>query len=212
MIKEKSKTWQSISLKLGQCFSPLPFSPVFYTLASFLLSFVAIIFSYLHDFKWAIVLFVIASVLDVVDGAVARNTSKDSNLGAFLDGTIDRFVDFAIIFSYFFFDIQVTVMPIEQLICIASFVVIVPSFIVAYANHRKAVEDDTETLIWRIMNRGEMLVMMIGVLVFSLFNPVWAGYCLILLIVLSVITILQTMFETIYYAKTLSVNKKAPKA
>ena len=91
-------------------------------------------------------------------------------------------------------------LSLEQFICIASFVVIAPSFIVAYANHRGAVEDDDETLIWRLMNRGEMIVVMIGIQIASLVNPSWAGYLLMLLIVLATLTVAQTIIETIYYA------------
>ena len=39
-----------------------------------------------------------------------------------------------------------------------------PSFTVAYANHRGAVNDDNETLIWRIMNRGEMFILMMSII------------------------------------------------
>ena len=137
----------------------------------------------------------------MVDGSVARAQNKASNLGAFVDGTIDRFVDFAIIFSYFYFNITPFWLDLSQLICITSFVVIMPSFIVAYANHRGAVEDDNETLIWRIMNRGEMLIIMIGILIAALVSPSWAGYLLILLIILSTITIVQTIAETLYHAR-----------
>jgi archaetidylinositol phosphate synthase len=156
---------------------------------------------YFHYYVMAICLFLSAGFFDLVDGSVARARNKASSLGAFIDGTIDRFVDFAILFSYFFFDINVQWFDRSQLICIASFVVIMPSFVVAYANHRRAVEDDNETLIWRLMNRGEMFFIMIAVLVVSLFSPVWAGYLLLSLLLLSTITIAQTIIATIYHAK-----------
>jgi archaetidylinositol phosphate synthase len=202
MIKEKSKTWQKLSLYLGRFFSTYsPFPAGFYTIVSFFLALLAIFFSYYHAHVSAIVLFLAAGLFDVVDGSVARAQNKATNLGAFIDGTIDRFVDFAILFSYFYFNITAVWLELSQLISIASFVVIMPSFIVAYANHRGAVEDDNETLIWRLMNRGEMLFIMIGILIFSLFSPTWAGYLLILLILLATITIIQTIGETLYHAK-----------
>lgn len=202
MIKEKSKLWRKISLLIGQFFATYsPFPAGFYTLSSLFIAIAAIFFAYYHDYAVAIVLFITAAFFDVIDGSVARVQNKASNLGAFIDGTIDRFVDFAIIFSFFFFEIKPICLSLSQLINIASFVVIMPSFIVAYANHRRAVEDDNETLIWRIMNRGEMLFIMLAILISSLFSPQWAGYLLILLIILSTVTIIQTIFETIYHAK-----------
>ena len=209
MIKEKSKIWSKSSVLLGQVFakySPLPV--VFYTISSLVLAFFAALSAYLHYYHWSIILFMIAGFFDLVDGAVARAQNKASHLGAFLDGTVDRFVDFAIIFSFFFFKIEVSWLSLGQWICIASYVVILPSFIVAYANHRGAVNDDNETLIWRLMNRGEMFFLMMSVLIVSLVSPKIAGDLLILLICLSCITIFQTIIFTIYHARKL-VRKKA---
>lgn len=201
MIKEKSRTWKKCSELLGKFFAAYsPFPAGFYTINSLIIATVAVFCSYFHHFVASIVLFLLAGLFDVIDGSLARARNKASNLGAFVDGTIDRFVDFAIIFSYFFCDIKALYLSLDQLICITSFVVILPSFIVAYANHRGAVSDDNETLIWRVMNRGEMMFFMIGILVAALFSSYWAGVLLILLIFLSSLTILQTIFLTIYHA------------
>lgn len=201
MIKEKSRIWQKASLLLGAFFAKYsPFPAGFYTLNSLLLAVIAVVCSYFHGYVSAIVLFLVAGIFDVIDGSVARARNQASSLGAFVDGTIDRFVDFAIIFSYFFCTIDAFYLSLEQLICITSFVVILPSFIVAYANHRGAVSDDNETLIWRVMNRGEMLFFMIGILITALFSSYWAGVLLIMLISLSTLTIIQTILLTIYHA------------
>ena len=76
-----------------------------------------------------------------------------------------------------------------------------PSFEVAYANHRKAVDDDTETVIWRVLNRFEMYVLMLLIPFLTVFSSVWAGYLLVVLVVLSTVTTLQTFFATLYHAK-----------
>lgn len=208
MIKEKSKTWNRFSITIGNFFASYsPFPAGFYTITSLFFAFMGVILAYSCYYTIAIVLFFLAAIFDVIDGSVARAQNTASNLGAFNDGTIDRFVDFAIIFSYFFFDIIPVCMNIAQLICITSFVVIMPSFIVAYANHRGAVKDDDETLIWRLMNRGEMLIIMLGILITALFSAHWAGYLLMILIILATITIIQTIFATIYYAKKRPLEK-----
>ena len=189
-------------MRIGLLFSDkLPFSPVFYTLLSLITAGSGILCAFYNAHATAIVLFCMAASCDVIDGAVARAQNKASNLGAFIDGVTDRFVDFALLFSYFFCNIKTIGLPVEQWICIASFVVILPSFNVAYANHRGAVDDDDETLIWRLMNRAEMFVLMLAILIMSLFNSNTAGYLLLLLVALSSITILQTIFTTIYYAQ-----------
>lgn len=203
MIKEKLLFWRSLSKAIGRFFNKyLPFSPNHYTCFSGLAAAIAIFCAYFHNYYGAIFLFFIAACCDIIDGAVARHRNTASALGAYIDGVMDRFVDFAILFSFFFFNIQTPFMNLALWISIASFVVILPSFNVAYANHRKAVKDDDETLIWRIMNRGEIFILMLLILITSIFNPIIAGYLLILLIVLCTITILQTIIATIYHAKS----------
>lgn len=206
MIKEKLIFWPVISSYIGKRLAKyLPFSAIHYTLMSFVIALCAIICAYQHYFVSTILLFLLANFFDIVDGAVARARNQASNLGAFLDGTVDRFIDFAMIYAYFYFPIKVPCLDIGKIIAIISFVVIMPTFIVAYANHRGAVDDDNETLIWRIMNRGELSILMMGIFVVSLFSATWAGYAMILLIALSLITILQTIVETIYYANRRSI-------
>ncbi|VEH37243.1 CDP-alcohol phosphatidyltransferase family protein [Legionella sainthelensi] len=103
MIKEKSRVWQKTSMLLGAFFAKYsPFPAGFYTINSLILATIAVFCSYYHYYVIAILLFLLAGIFDVIDGSVARARNKASSLGAFVDGTIDRFVDFAIIFSYFF--------------------------------------------------------------------------------------------------------------
>ena len=108
MIKEKSQLWRQISISMGHFFTRYaPFPAAFYTLSALIFAIFAIFLAYFNYHWCSIGLFITASLFDVIDGSVARAQAKASPLGAFIDGTVDRFVDFAIVFSYFFFDIQV---------------------------------------------------------------------------------------------------------
>ena len=201
MIKEKFNQWDKISEWIGGFFGVLPLSPFFYTAFSLFVAAIALFFAYTQRYWVTILLFTLAALCDIVDGAVARYQHKASALGAFLDGVFDRIIDFALIFSYFFFDIQPCWFDKALWICLTSFVVILPSFNVAYANHRHAVHSDDEKLIWRLMNRGEMYLFMLAILIVSLYQPVYAGYILMTLVGLSVITIIQTIIGTVYHAR-----------
>lgn len=193
--------WNATSAQMGLFLTKHSSLPAeFYTISSLILAIAAVLFSHSEAYITAIFLFLVSSLFDLFDGSVARAQNKASSLGAFVDGTTDRFVDFAILYSYFFFKIDTPYLDMGQMVCIASFVVMMPSFVVAYANHRKAVNDDDETLIWRLMNRGEMVFLMMSILAVSLFSPSWAGYLLFLLIVLGSVTVIQTISATIYYA------------
>lgn len=64
------------------------------TLAGLVINFLAgWIFATGHLFLGGIVL-IIASLGDLLDGALARKTGKTSKFGAFLDSTVDRYSDF----------------------------------------------------------------------------------------------------------------------
>ena len=205
MIKEQSQTWAKISAQIGVIFSRLPLNPNVYTWFSVVptfFGFLAIIDGYIFT---GVLLFLVSGLLDLIDGAVARQTGKVSKYGAFLDGSLDRLVDFFVIFSYLWLPIVVPSWGLDlgAWVVIAAYFAILPSFEVAYANHRQAVDDPHERIIWRILNRGEMYTLMLLIPVVSIFSSIWAGYILILLVVLSIITTLQTFFSTLYHAKKL---------
>ncbi len=201
MIKEKSKTWAKISAQLGVVFSALPMQPNFYTWMTLPLAILGFLAFAAHGIILGIILFILAGVLDLVDGAVARQTHHVSAYGAFLDGSLDRFIDFLLIYSYFWLPITAPWLSLGEWIAIALFFAIMPSFEVAYANHRKAVNDPDEKIIWRILNRGEMYVLMLLIPLISLFSARWSGYLLVLLVILSLLTTLQTLITTLRLAK-----------
>jgi len=197
MIKEKSKTWAYISLKLGAIFAYFPLTPNCYTWSTIPFALAGLLFIMIGAIWVGIVFFLISGILDLVDGALARHLNCTTSRGAFLDGSLDRFIDFIIIFSYFWLPIDTPGLPLGQWLCLAIFFAIMPSFEVAYANHRQAVEDPEEKIIWRILNRGEMFFLMLLIPILSIYSSVWAGYCLIALVLLSVVTTIQTLWTTL---------------
>jgi phosphatidylglycerophosphate synthase len=200
MIKEKSKVWRAFSMNLGDFFNQLPLGPNFYTWST--VPFACFGFAAIVAGKTALglILFIIAGLLDLVDGAVARRRKITSGYGAFLDGSVDRVVDFLVIFSYFWCNIATPWLPLGQWIAIAVFVALMPSFEVAYANHRKAVDDPHETKIWRIFNRGEMYFFMMLTILLSQWFPLMAGYVLVFMVVVSAVTTIQTFVMSLYLA------------
>lgn len=194
MIKEKWPFWEKISQAIGKMFAHLPFAPNTYSTATLILALAALPAVILSHYILAVVLFSLSGFLDIVDGTVARQTGKVSHYGAFLDGSLDRFVDFALIFSYFWLPLTTILLPPEMWICLAVFVALMPSFEVAYANHRRAVDDPEEKRIWRILNRGEMYPLMVAVILAANYSAEIAGGILIVWVVLSAITTLQTVY------------------
>jgi phosphatidylglycerophosphate synthase len=201
MIKEKLPAWGKISGNVGATFARLPFRPNFYTWLTVVIAAIGLLAVIVQHPNIGLTLFIMAGLCDIVDGGLARHLGVASAAGAFLDGSLDRFVDFAVIFSYFWLPITTPLFAVGQWVAIAVFVAIIPSFEVAYANHRKAVDDPHEVKIWRILNRGEMYPLMLAVILASNFSAIVAGWLLVLWVVLALITTFQTLYIALKLAK-----------
>ena len=87
------KRW---GLFIGKHFSFL--SPMTWTWLSLIIAVVAFIFIVLKQIYLGFFIFLISSLLDEVDGKVARYSKRATYIGGFTDGVVDRFVDFLLIF------------------------------------------------------------------------------------------------------------------
>ncbi len=167
---------------VGKSFSFL--SPNMWTTVSLLIA-VAAVFPVIHGYyAVGVILFTISTLCDLVDGKVARYTNTSSKLGAFWDGTVDRFVDALLILCFFFLDFPVPQRYMAFILFALLFTTLMPPFIVAYANHRGAVPDPTEKVIWRFAFRIEYIVFYIAAIGLYPISPmvsyylVWAGLLL----------------------------------
>ncbi len=192
MIKEKfpNLLWRN---EFGKLFSRLPFKPDFYTWLSLFLGFFGLMSSYYNLIYIALLLFVISFGLDFIDGAVADALNKKTSRGAFLDGVIDRFNDFFIVFSFLFFSLPSIVIKFEYLVVILGYFTLMPTFIVAYANHRKFVHDPKERKIWRIMHRAEMYPLFLIAFFLISVDKYYTSLLLLIITILNIITTIQTI-------------------
>lgn len=191
VVKEFLNT-DRLSLKVGKALSHLPITPNQWTLLSLVPALIAFYFVFLGNPLLGAGLFLLSAIVDGFDGGLARYTGKSTPLGAFLDGNTDRFVDFLMVYSFLFLGLPTLWLPPEHWVVIMVFVGIMPSFTVAYANHRGAVKDPKETVVWRILNRPEMFILWVIVLATATFDTQIALYVLILTVFLSLLTTIQT--------------------
>ncbi|MBN2354944.1 CDP-alcohol phosphatidyltransferase family protein [candidate division KSB1 bacterium] len=146
-------------------------------------------------------LFIFGGFLDVIDGKVARFMGKSSKLGAFWDGTVDRFVDMLMILSLFYLEFTDPILPMELLLFFLLFFTLLPPFIVAYANHRGAVPDPTEKVIWRFAFRIEYVVLFIAALIVYLMSPLISLYLVYASLILMVATTVQSIIMVFIKSK-----------
>lgn len=62
-----------------------------------------ILLMWLHFYKTAGLLFLFAAILDALDGSLARVRDQETKLGAFLDPTADKAVNFAVFLGFLFY-------------------------------------------------------------------------------------------------------------
>jgi len=175
---------------IGKTFKFL--SPNTWTTISFVLAVLGFIAVMVQALYLGMVLFILSGLGDWIDGKVARYTGQSSTLGAFWDGLIDRFVDALLIACYFFLELPAPDRIVGILLFVLLFGVLLPPFIVAYANHRGAVPDPNERVIWRFAFRFEYIIpLVVGIYI----NPVNSQISYILLwvtLVLMVATVIQS--------------------
>ncbi|MEO0294279.1 MAG: CDP-alcohol phosphatidyltransferase family protein [candidate division WOR-3 bacterium] len=93
-LREKGK---KLLYPLVKLFSFLP--PNLITFIGFLIVFFSSIFIWKGFFRIGGIILIFGSILDAIDGEVARMKEKTSKFGAFLDSTLDRYAEFFIFFS-----------------------------------------------------------------------------------------------------------------
>ncbi|MFA6525512.1 MAG: CDP-alcohol phosphatidyltransferase family protein [Patescibacteria group bacterium] len=200
MIKEFLNP-DRFTLGMGRVAAKITPRPNVWTVISFFPAIFGFILVASGNIFWGMISFVLAGLMDAIDGAVARSQNRTTYFGAFLDGTVDRFVDFLLIFSFLFLDLPDFFMPISWWIVMASYFALMPTFIVAYANHRRAVPDPTEKIIWRILHRTEMYPLFVIALITAMFSMDWAMYFIVFTTVFSIITTFQTIYLTAVKSK-----------
>ncbi len=132
------------------------------------------------------------SLLDAVDGALARAQGGGTSFGSFLDSTLDRAgeaVLYAGIVTWFLATMDDPIVPV-----VAAFVALAGSFLVSYARARAEAIGITATV--GLAPRTERLVLVIaGIALAGLgFTPVLVGI-LVLVAVLTVVTVIQRIWH-----------------
>lgn len=168
-------------------------SPNTWTTLSLIVALAAFYAVMIHRPLLATGLFTLGAILDVVDGKVARLNGCATKLGAFWDGTIDRFVDMLMILSLFYLPLPQPFIPMQILLFLLLFFTLLPPFIVAYANHRGAVPDPTEKVIWRFAFRVEYVVLFIAAILLAHPFPIAALYVIYASLALMVATVIQAI-------------------
>jgi CDP-diacylglycerol---glycerol-3-phosphate 3-phosphatidyltransferase len=157
-------------------FSSIPVTPNQITVAGLTTNGVAAVLIYREHFVWATVAFVAGSLLDILDGALARSHGRLTPFGGFLDSTTDRISEGLVLGS-----IALVLSRQGHTWALASvFVALVGSFLVSYTRAKaEAIGLRCEV---GLMTRVERIVLVAVALPFAgLGSLPWAMYLLAVL-------------------------------
>jgi phosphatidylglycerophosphate synthase len=204
MLKSRfSEFCNSVSIGLGMFFSKIPLSANAWTLLSLLPAVVGFVFLVRGSMISALAMFAASALMDAIDGGVARVTGTVSNLGAYLDGMMDRVVEGLLLIGIMLYgipDLSVGGYSTPAFLWIALLLFFgsaMVSYSRAYAVYRRVLKDDKKiSKMPGILERAERLILVfLGMLLHS-FNPEYLTYAIAIAAVLSIVTVVQRVLYT----------------
>lgn len=202
LYKEKFK---KLERGVGKIFSFLPLSPNQYTLISLIFAFGTFYFLMKQNLIWAILFFLIAGFLDFVDGAVARYKNLVSEVGAYFDTIVDRYVEGILLLGMLFLPLPNILMPGSFWIFLILFGSILTTYSKAAAKEKDRVNQELKG---GLLSRGERIILLLIALILGVVDSsfIWMTYFLILIAILTNFTALQR----IHSAVRLNINGRSP--
>jgi len=200
---------ERVGIKLGVVFSHIPLTPNQWTVISIIpaiFGFIAL--AYFRDMGTALVLFILSGLVDAIDGGVARVTGSVSNLGAYLDGMFDRFVEALLLIGLMLFGLPDLIIgghstPMWLWLTLLLFLgTCMVSFARAYADHRKALTDPKKLRkMGGVLERAERLgIVFLGMLLWY-YSPLYLNVLVAAAVLLSLITLFQRMWFVVGHAE-----------
>ncbi len=149
---------------------------------------ISVVFLAQGNFLIGSILFGAFSLIDLLDGTMARMLGTSGAWGAFLDSTLDRISDSAVICALIYFYVTADAGN-SQLAVVAGIVSLVMSLMTSYAR-AKAESLDAKCTVGIAERAERNLIIWIALLISGLFVDV-VPYALALLAIVSTITVVQ---------------------
>jgi phosphatidylinositol phosphate synthase len=157
------------------------------TALGFALNLVAAVLIYREDYIAAAAVFLLGSVIDILDGALARSRGQATVFGAFIDSTTDRTSEGAVLCAASL----VFARDGDTWAIVAVFVALVASFLISYTRARaEALGLDGKA---GLMGRGERVVLLAAILALAPWGAL--PYGIALLAILASATVAQRILS-----------------
>lgn len=200
MLYARRDRLEKFSIRVGVAFSKLKISPNQWTLLTLVPALVSLYFILNLNFLLGAFFLIVATFIDVIDGAVARVTGRVTKLGAYLDTVIDRYVEGIILIGLMFLTLPIIIAPSQFWIGLVLFGSLMTTYVKAAAKEKELSEKELKG---GILERAErMLLLFIGI-VLAYFSLEYLVYVIIIIAMLSNISALQRLYYAIKKSKNI---------
>lgn len=194
MLDSHRHLFKNLERIIAKVFSPLPITPNQYTLIALLSIFITLYFLINQNIILAIIFFLIAGFLDLVDGAVARHKNMVSKTGAYLDTVVDRYIESILLLGMLFLSLPEIFLPAYVWIFLVLFGSVATTYAKAAAKEKDLVNQELKG---GLLSRGERIILLAAALIIGIFSLAGMVYVLIIIAVLSNFTALQRINSAI---------------
>ncbi len=194
MLDLHKEKFKKVEVLFGKIFSILPLTPNHYTLLSIFFGFLTFYFLTKQKIAFAIFSFLVASLLDFIDGAVARFKNLATKKGAYLETICDRYVEGMLLLGMLFLPLPKIFLPPAFWIFLILFGSVMTTYAKAAAKEKELV---VQELKGGLLSRAERLILLLIALFLGNFNFYWMENVLILIAILTNFTALQRIFSAL---------------
>jgi len=190
MLDTKRHLFKGLEKKIGAFFSSFSLTPNHYTFISIVFALGSFYFLIKRKLILAIISFLIAGFLDLVDGAVARYGGMESKVGAYLDTIVDRYVEGILLIGMLYLPLPGILLPSKMWIALIIFGSLMTSYSKAAAREKKLTSQELKG---GLFSRGERIIFLLISLMLGVVDPsfVLTAYLLALIAILVNVTALQ---------------------
>jgi len=198
MLGEKREKFKLISEKIGLFFVKFKLHPNFYTLLSLVFGLFCFLSLVKKNLIFATIFFLLAAILDFIDGAVARASQKVTKLGAYLDTICDRYVEAIILFGFLFLPLPKIFLSSQLWIFLCLFGSLMTTYSKAAAKEKEITKEELKK---GLLERPERMILIFLAMIFGILNFSFSVYLLIVFAILSNFTAFQRIYFTFKSSK-----------
>jgi archaetidylinositol phosphate synthase len=193
MLYKRRNYFDNLGRKIGKIFSKLSLSPNQWTLLGLFFTLILFYFLINQNFLFAAVTFVFTAFIDMIDGAVARETKKVTKVGGYLDSIADRVIEFIIVLGLFLNSYPDFFLPIKIWLLFLLF----GSFMSTYMRAAAFEKEVFKNLKGGILEHTDRLIFFLIIFIVSIFSLAYASYLIVLMAILANISALQRFLRVI---------------